>query len=873
MTTDSLSQAQIKTVLDTMQAIGGTIVNIKRYPPGSAIIKMALDRGVEHFENFFESVDSFTISESEKQILLNEERLAERLAMLPFVQRFLSTIIDRNIRSLTFSKGLGRSELERFIELLGHPPDELKQMGNLSELLAERNVTHIKVDAKVFVAIRKDQIVAEISAMERLTEDGGLSPEQFEDSTFVSYFLSKLQHSETNLSPEKVKELKEAINFDSLRDSKNIDYENLAPVIAGFLEKWQDDVQEIEHAETDDLVPESSQVAADIAPSISPELAETIHQHTVTIRRDAADAARDERVGKLTKTFEGISQAIFKFKQPAVRNKLLNDFLKIITNFKTQTLGQVLSATLARDNRQDSDLKQHILMTLSLKKKSALIDLFLNRYQRWIEGLAPTDFGIDAGQIDNAGQMLQRLVDVIRKQKQSPELEEKASRALAMLNKLKQEAPEPEKLLILKVRRLLTKDPKFLVEDSVQAYLPDLIIRLIDIKRPDVAKKVLEKLAQNVQNEDSEIRLRVAGALVRVSQTLLNAENYVLHPTIYGQLLRAFRREAEPRVYAAYLASLVSDLGRLVEEGNFTLAVHVFNGMTTLRQNETDPNKQKFLAMAERKIAEHQELIDHLVEKFKDADDKQSEMALQVLSNIDERRSARLMFDLLRESEEMRLRKKVMSVLTRMPQVAAPAVRDLLEQPGQPWFFVRNLILLAAEFKDADGHIEKAVERHLTDKNEQVHKACLSTLVKIATPAADEILAGVLPKLDDGSQRMIINHLGHTRSKAGVDFMLGLLATRVIERDESLATDVIHALGRIGDDRAGTVLLKVLKPGGLAGLFKSRPSDRITATILRALSDLKAENALSLIRKFAHDSNPDIARAAQAAIRKMEEGD
>jgi len=363
----------------------------------------------------------------------------------------------------------------------------------------------------------------------------------------------------------------------------------------------------------------------------------------------------------------------------------------------------------------------------------------------------------------------------------------------------------------------------------------------------------------------------VAAALVRVSQTLLDVDNQSLHPTVYGLLLRAFRKETDPRIYAAYLASLVADLGRLIEDGSFNLTVQVFKGLTTLRQNEADPNKQKFLAMAEKKIADHEELIDHLMEKFKDVDEKQSDMALQVLSGIDENRASDLMFKLLRESEEMRVRKKAMSVLARMPQTAAPQLRDLLGENDQPWYFVRNLVLLSAEFQDVGRDLETAISSHISDQNEQVRKACLSALVKFGTPSADAILAEIMPTLDEASQRVIVNHFGHTRSAAGLDFMLGLLDAGAIERDEAMATDVINALGRIGDLRAAPILKKILKPGGLAGLFKSRPNDRITAAVLRAFGELKAEDAKGLIGKFAHDANPEIARAAQTAMRKFSE--
>jgi hypothetical protein len=894
MSTESLTPDQVKVILDAVQAIGGNIVNIKRYPPGSSIIKMALERAMSHFDAIFESIESFTVSESEKQLLVNNERLLEKYAQLAFVVKFLVTIMERNVRSLTFSRGLTFAEIESFIDLLGHSPEQLKHMGVLADLLEERNVQHIHVDAKVFVAITKNQAIAEISDLERLGEDTGLAPEQMQDSTLFKYVMSKLQHAETELPPEKLKELKQQIDYEKLSHAKTIDFERIGPMIVASLEKWQEDVHAVEAgggvtgggggaggggggsgfggygAYGADTSGVADAVAADIGPSISPELAKAIQAHNVTIREDAAEAEREERVDKLTQTFQGISQALFSFKQANVRTKLLNDFLKIVTNFKTQTLSRLLSSQMATDRKQDEDIKAHILTTLSLKKKSALIDLFLQKYQRWIEGLSPADFEMNSEQVENAEDVLRKLAEVMKNQQHPPELAEKAQRALTMISTLRQEAPSPEKLLILKVRRLLNRDPSYYVEEKVQAYIPDLILRLVDVKRPDVAKKILERLFQNTLSENPDDRLRVAGVLVRVSQSLLDAKVFVLHGAIFGLLLRAFRREPEQHVYPAFLAALVADLGRLIDEGNFNLAIQVFKGLNTLREHEDNDVKTRFLAMAEQKIASHDELIIHLLDKFTDADEKQSELALQVLTKIDQNSAATMMFNLLLESEEMRVRKKALSVLTRMPEAAVPMLLKKLGESGHPWYFVRNLVHLAADLK-APG-VEAGLTARLRDENEQVRKATLATLIRLGTPAADEILAAQLSELDAAGQRMIVNHLAHSRSAAAVDFMIDTLDLALIDRDEPFAIDLINALGRVSDQRALPLLKKILQPGGFSGLFKSKPNDKIVTAILRALGNLGGDEAKVMVGKYVRNANPEVARAAQSAMKILSPG-
>lgn len=863
---DKLSAELLELIVESIHAIGGTIINIKRYPPGSTIVKVALERGMEVFNAIFREIDTFTLSESERQLLVNDQRLSEKAQTLAYVAKFVHTMIERNIRSMTFQRGLSAAELHQFIEVLGGAPEELKKLGNLAEALKAKGIESITLDEKVFVALRKDQVVAEIAALEGMMDRGNVTPESFQDGTFVKYLLGKVQHGEFDLSKEKLASLKKQISFDDIKDKSIVDYLKFGPALADALEKISEDESREEVQST--FTERTTAAAGGVAFQLSPDLQQAVEAEERTIRADALDAAREERAEKLTKTFEEISHVILGFKQPEIRTKLIGDLLKIIANFKIHTLSRIMATSLADEGHADVAIKSQILSTLTIKKKSSVIDYFLQKYDSLVEGLAPRDFETSPEYLAQSEQTLKLILDHIRRQHPpSPELEEKATRAINMARGLIKEAPDPEKLLILKVRRLLAKEPSFLLDDKVQAYLPDLVVRLIDLKRADVAKKLLERLFQNHASEQFEIRVKIASTVVRISQTLLDMKNISLHSTLHGFLLRAFRQEKELKVYAAYLATLVADLGRLIDEGHLNVVIQIFKNLETLKQNETDPAKQKFLAMAQDKILSHEGLMETLMDKFAGVDEVQSDHALQVLLAVDPQRITPLMLALLKDTGEMRVRKKTFSVLTRMAESAAPLVRDYLNAPNLPWYFARNLILLVGDLQDT--YAEGAVARYLTNENAQVRKACHTALMKLNTASANQALAQALPEIDAAGQRTLFVHFGAARTNVGLDFMLARLEAEALDKDEGYATDLIGALGKIPDPRIVPALKKILKPGGLSGLFKAKPNEKITLAVVRALGEIGGAEARGVIEKFTRHGNPEIAKTAQLAMQKQ----
>ena len=362
MSEKPLTGEQKELVLDAIQAMGGTIVNINRYPSGSSIIKMSLEKGMRTIEQLFAEHDSFVVSENERQLLINDELMLDKVQQRGFVLKFIQNMVERNIRSFTFRSGLTDEELIQFVEILGQRPEDLKTQGDLADLLKAKSITHIGVDEKVFVALTKGQSVADTVELEQLAKirDGSMTVDNFKEGMFVQYLLSKLPLGELNVTNERLDELKQQIDYDRIKAAKEVDFDRMAPILAATLERWSQDVEPVE---TPPGAPaaRAKKLGDEIAVSISPELFQTLKRAESSLAKEAADQSREERVQKLTDAFEQISRVIYSFNEPGVRAKMLGNFLKIVTNFKAATLAQLLSTRIAAGVEGEIDLKTEIL--------------------------------------------------------------------------------------------------------------------------------------------------------------------------------------------------------------------------------------------------------------------------------------------------------------------------------------------------------------------------------------------------------------------------------------------------------------------------------------------------------------------------------
>lgn len=144
----------------TMVAINAAIRNMRLYPITSTATINSVDKALQNIDQVFETQESLAFAESEKNLLISGHPLSEKEQQKPQVVAFLELMLNFGIKNLSFKRGISRDEFITFFELLLLRPEELSQKGGLKAIIAEKQLSHIAIDQKVFVAMNEDQQIA-----------------------------------------------------------------------------------------------------------------------------------------------------------------------------------------------------------------------------------------------------------------------------------------------------------------------------------------------------------------------------------------------------------------------------------------------------------------------------------------------------------------------------------------------------------------------------------------------------------------------------------------------------------------------------------------------------------------------------------------
>jgi len=154
--------------LDALIAMNTAIKNVRLYPPTSATITSTIEKLHHIFLNILEQEAPIVFSESEKNVLICGKPLEQKDQEKAPVTAFLNILLNFGIRSISFDKGLEKTELSVFLELLSKRPEVLRMEGDLPKIIAGKKILHIYLDQKVYVSMEKDQEI--ISTLD-MTDD------------------------------------------------------------------------------------------------------------------------------------------------------------------------------------------------------------------------------------------------------------------------------------------------------------------------------------------------------------------------------------------------------------------------------------------------------------------------------------------------------------------------------------------------------------------------------------------------------------------------------------------------------------------------------------------------------------------------------
>jgi len=151
MTHPDIHELAIKAII----SVNSAIRNISLYPLTSAAAA-----AVNSIETAFTTVketlkyrESLVFAEHENQLLICGEPISREEQKKLQLSSLLELMLNLEIKNITFTQGLDRSEFTTFLEIISTDSEDDQKIGRIKKTISERKFIHILIDQKVYISV------------------------------------------------------------------------------------------------------------------------------------------------------------------------------------------------------------------------------------------------------------------------------------------------------------------------------------------------------------------------------------------------------------------------------------------------------------------------------------------------------------------------------------------------------------------------------------------------------------------------------------------------------------------------------------------------------------------------------------------------
>src|SRR4051812_22858367 len=135
-----------------LSILRSAIVNARIYPKGSQMIETSIQGAQQAIEACMQDVSQMVVSDIQGKLCVGGKEVPE-------ARDFRAFMVQHDVQSLIFSKGLTAQEVTSLIEGLGKRKGQLDEHKHLDEWLKANGCTHISAEELKFVAVQKGEVV------------------------------------------------------------------------------------------------------------------------------------------------------------------------------------------------------------------------------------------------------------------------------------------------------------------------------------------------------------------------------------------------------------------------------------------------------------------------------------------------------------------------------------------------------------------------------------------------------------------------------------------------------------------------------------------------------------------------------------------
>ncbi len=238
----------------------------------------------------------------------------------------------------------------------------------------------------------------------------------------------------------------------------------------------------------------------------------------------------------------------------------------------------------------------------------------------------------------------------------------------------------------------------------------------------------------------------------------------------------------------------------------------------------------------------------------------------------------------LSECEDRSARKAAMEALKKKGTLAKSWVLNVLDDPGQKWFLLRNALMLLGHLAEKEEEIERA-RKLAHHEHPRVRDEALSVLIKLKASGTEELVIACLDDADDKIRWRALNSLGELAplSQASIQNLLDRITATAPADPEAAAihyrniSQLIRALGAVSNivnhHQVEDTLLELAgqlagqKKGLLQRFKKSAGSDSsiVLSAVIATLGSIGTVKSEKFLEKMATGKSPQAEPAQKAA--------
>ena len=161
-----MATSPVMTVGKAVSMLRSAIVNARIYPKGSQMVDSAIKGAQQALESCLAEASPIVISDIQGKLCVNGKEIAEAKDFRPFM-------VQQEVQSLKFLKGLELREVASLIDALGKRKGQLGDHNTLAEWLKAENAAHIQAEEVEFVELKKGEVVVQqvLSLLEQQSGD------------------------------------------------------------------------------------------------------------------------------------------------------------------------------------------------------------------------------------------------------------------------------------------------------------------------------------------------------------------------------------------------------------------------------------------------------------------------------------------------------------------------------------------------------------------------------------------------------------------------------------------------------------------------------------------------------------------------------